>query len=125
ADSNVGVIFSSSELQLLLNRIGSTPAWDFIHIRKEFGDERWTQACGRAEHGLVVEINGPRLVANRNDVRCPLVDVGTSTWPYFAGVAELHSVEDAAVTQLRWLHEGTLSPGNETRSPYEKASRRR
>ena len=46
AGSQFGVIFTLQELEALLGRIGSTPAWDWVWLRKEFDDSRWTQACG-------------------------------------------------------------------------------
>ncbi len=119
AGSQFGVIFTVHELEALLGRIGSNPRWDWVWLRKEFDDRRWTQACGRADDGLVVEVNGPKLVARLGARRRPLVNIGTESWPYSAAAAETHSIHGAAEVQFRWLDDETVGSRYETR----KASR--
>lgn len=123
AYSQIGVIFTVGELELLIAKVGSASAWDWIRLRREFDEELWTQICGRAADGLVVEINGPCLIAKAGAPRQPRVEVGTSTWSYEAAVPELHSVAEAAARMFHWLDQGSLMSGDERRLAYPRAAR--
>lgn len=123
AHSAVGVIFTAEELETLLGHIGSSPAWDWIRVRKEFDNELWAQACGRASDGVIVEINGPHLVARCGAPRGPRVDVGTPTWPYRAAAGERHTVAEAAHLQLGWLDSRHLSTSFEKRAADDSVKR--
>lgn len=119
AGSQFGVIFTLQELEALLGRIGSTPAWDWVWLRKEFDDSRWTQACGRAQDGLVVEIDGPHLVARHHAARRPRSNIGTPTWEYYAARAETHDTTSAAAIQIAWIDTAHLDDHYELRTVPE------
>lgn len=123
AGSQFGVIFAVHELEVLLGRIGSVPAWDWVWLRKEFDDERWTQACGRVADGLIVEVNGPHLIVDAGSPRGPRVDVGTSTWLYHAARGETHSVPAAARLQWHWLERAEIAPGTRRRKATARVPR--
>jgi len=125
AGSQFGVIFTVHELEALLGRIGSNPRWDWIWLRKEFDDRRWTQACGRAADGLVVEVEGPSLLARQGSTRNPRKDIGTPSWTYLAATGETVDVATAARLQLAWLDQGRVVNGYEFRRAYGGARRRR
>lgn len=118
-----GVFFSTLELELLLGRIGSSPRWDFVRVHKEADEGRWGQSCGTASRGLVVEINGPHLLAPRDARHTPRVDIGTPTWRYRAALEELHPVETAAEVLIAWITTGHFIDGLELRVPDPSAAR--
>lgn len=119
-----GVFFTLGELEILLGRIGATSNWDFIRVRTEQDGGLWAQSCGQAAKGLVVEINGPNLVARSDARRLPRVNVGTRTWPYYASVDELYDVETAAGLLLAWIVEGEVPEGHDLREPDALVPRR-
>lgn len=123
AGSQFGVIFTVHELETLLGRIGSNPRWDWIWLRKEFDEDRWTQACGRAVDGLVVEVNGPSLVTRVGSAVHPRINVGTTSWNYLAARAEVHPISEAARLQLGWLENGAVGELYELRDAPDGPSR--
>ena len=112
-----GVFSTKQELRMLLSNIGNTPDWEWIVCETDCSDNRWTQACGNAAVGLVVEINGPHRVVPQGARIWPRENVGSGTWIYSASRDELHNVDEAATVQYSWLTPGTLRPELELRTP--------
>jgi hypothetical protein len=119
-----GVFFNRAELEMLLSRIGLSPAWDWVRVETDLPGGRWAQSCGDAERGLIVEVNGPDLIARRSAARAPRPNVGTSTWPYYASEGELHTVVAAAAIHMGWIEGGTIGSTLERRAPDPQALRR-
>lgn len=101
AGSQVGAIFTVGELEALLRHIGSAPAWDWIRLCDERDPARWTRARGRADVGLVVEVNGRGVIKDGAE-RFPRVDLSTSTSTCIAYRNEIHFVAEAAERLVRW-----------------------
>jgi len=118
-----GVFSNRGELEMLLSRIGTSPAWDWVRVSTDLLGGRWAQSCGDAERGLVVEVNGPDLIAARHAPFSHRKEVGTKAWHYCATDGELHTVQVAATIQMNWIEGGTVDPAFEKRAPDSHARR--